>query len=359
MKMLRKTICAIAGAGVLLALTGCWDNRDINHRVLPVIMGVAVAGEGYKITLQIPESVQERTQFRTISATGNTVTKAVDTISLNMESSVDLLHLKVIVVDKSLAKRGVKDMISGFMRARDVSPKTLIVLCEEELDSFFEHVSSQKKPVGTMVLYDFFEKNAGWNPQIALTHTWEVYRSIHSYTKDVAIPIIKSGSQTMVEHRGSAILKNGKMVGQISPEETLLFNAFIGQSSQGKIEDMNHASVLIVGDSLKNKIGLANGKPVMNSRLKLRVVVSESKENPTPAMIRQELEQLLTSRFNHMFKLLQTSGADILGLGQSYRMKLTRDQLRNWRSDYYPKLQLDFQLVIDIRNEGYLRSLSD
>ncbi|PLR68598.1 hypothetical protein CYJ36_06390 [Bacillus sp. UMB0893] len=58
---------------------------------------------------------------------------------------------------------------------------------------------------------DFFEKNAGWDPRIDLTWVWQVYRSIHSYTRDVAIPMISLGETTLVKLR-SAVIKNGKLV---------------------------------------------------------------------------------------------------------------------------------------------------
>jgi Ger(x)C family germination protein len=337
-----------------LTLSACWDNRDINHRSLPVTMGVSYKDQIYKVFLEIPEPVENTTRIRIISGTGKTITQAVDSISMDMESSVDLLHLKLIVFEKKYAQQGVNDSISGFIRSRDISPKAIVVICDEDLDNFFPTIQKAMEPEGT-TLYDCFEKNAGWNPQVALTRIWQVYRSIHSYTRDVAIPILKSGNNTVIEHLGSAVIKNGKMVDQISSDETLLFNAFNGESTQGKIEVMDHASVLIVNNTMKTESKLMDNRPSLISKLNLKVSLLETRGNPSNELIKKELDALLTERFNRMLTKIQIKEADILGLGQFFRNKIPRDHLRHWRSEYLPNLKMDFQVHIVIQNEGNLK----
>ncbi|MCD9025281.1 Ger(x)C family spore germination C-terminal domain-containing protein [Cohnella silvisoli] len=321
-------------------------------------MGVSYQDQIYKVILLIPKPVAHTTRIRNISGTGKTITQAVDNISVDMESSVDLLHLKVIIFDKKYAQHGVTDSITGFMRARDISPKAIVVICDEDLDLFFPKVQKTMEPKGTP-LYDSFEKNAGWNPQVALTRVWQVYRSIHSFTHDVAIPIVKSGKSTVIEHIGSAMIKNGKMVDRISSDETLLFNAFNGESAQGKIEVLDHASVLIVNNTIKNRSKLTNNRPYLKSKIKLKVSLLETRGNPSNQVIKDELVKLLTKRFNRMLTKVQTREADILGLGQFFRNKIRRDQLQHWRTDYLPYLKMDFQMDIVIQNEGNLKMTKD
>ncbi|MEF3303171.1 Ger(x)C family spore germination protein [Paenibacillus sp. GYB003] len=358
MQTFKLAMRMLLAACVGLPVSGCWDNKDINHRALPVVMGISKADETFKVTLQIPEPAGTTTQTKIVTDTGSTITQAVDKISMNLESNVDLLHLKVVLFEKPYAQQGLNESISGFMRSRDISPKALVVICDEDLDTFFARVTRTKQPSGTP-LYDFFEKNAGWSPQIALTRIWQVYRSIHSFTRDVAIPIIRSGKSTQVEHIGTAVIKNGKMVERISPDDTLLFNAFQGQSTQGKIEVMDHASVLVVSNTIRHKSGLANGRPHVESVINLKVSVLETRETPSTASIQKDLETLLTGRFNRMFAKIQAAGADILGIGQLFRAELNREQLKRWRTDYYPDVNLDFRVQAVIQNQGHLKAPAD
>ncbi|WP_436374831.1 Ger(x)C family spore germination protein [Cytobacillus sp. BC1816] len=347
------TVCLLL---TVMILTGCWDIRDINHRTLPVVLGIStIEDDQYKVFLKIPEPVEGSMEVKIVSATGETISHAVDVISRNMETSVDLLHVKVIMIERKTAEEGMKDIIAGFMRSREVSSKALVTICDQNMDEFFSILSESKNLKGTN-MFDYFEKNAGWNPEIALTRIWEVYRSIHSYTRDVAIPLIVTGDTTTYEQVGSAVIKNGKMVEQISNDETLLFNAFNDESTHGQIEVLNHASVMIIGNSMNHHTELTDKQPVLQSRINLKVVVLETRGKTSSDMIKKELSHLLSSRFSSMLANLQESEADILGLGQLYRTKIDRNELKNWRSVYYPNLKSDIQFQIDIQNEGYLRT---
>lgn len=353
MRTIKYATIIIIISLLALTLSACWDNKDINHRVMPVVMGISMEGEKYKIFLQIPQPFQDTIKTKVVMGKGRTINQAVDKISTDMESSVDLLHLKVIVIDEELAQKGVKDLISGFMRSRDVSPKTMVAICDDNFDLFFSKMRQSGEPEGTSLL-DYFQKNAGWDPHIALTRTWQVYRSIHSYTRDVAIPMLRRGKSTLVEQVGTAVIKNGKMVEEIDSDETLLFNAFNGESTQGKIEVLNHGDVLILDNTLVHESKFINESAYLKSKLKLKVMVLETKGNPSTDLIKKELETLLTHRFNEMFTKLQKNEADILGLGQLFRNMIPRKELKHWRSKYYPELSLDFQVKVDIQNGGNL-----
>ncbi|CAG9621081.1 hypothetical protein BACCIP111883_01853 [Sutcliffiella rhizosphaerae] len=60
-----------------------------------------------------------------------------------------------------------------------------------------------------------------------------------------------------------------------------------------------------------------------------------------------------------MFSKLQESGADILGLGQYFRKRLSRQEWRKWRTDFYPILKYKQQVVVHIQNEGNLKMMEN
>jgi Spore germination B3/ GerAC like, C-terminal. len=135
----------------------------------------------------------------------------------------------------------------------------------------------------------------------------------------------------------------------------LMFNAFAGAGSQGKIEVMDHAAVLIVGDTLTHRASFEGNTPVLNSKLTLKVTIIETKGSPTATLIKQELEELWTYRYQQMFRKIQSVHADILGLGQLFRSKLSMDRLDRWRDEYYPRLKFNLKVKAVIQNEGLLK----
>ncbi|RJE86956.1 Ger(x)C family spore germination protein [Paenibacillus sp. 1011MAR3C5] len=344
----------IAGIGTQ---TGCWDNKDINHRSLPVVMGISKTEDLYTVVLQIPEPSQNSnmgTDFRFVQSTGSTINEIVDRIGANMETQMDLLHLKVILIEQGYAEEGINDAVSAFMRTNVISPRTMAVICDEPIEHFFSKIKRYSQNNGT-ILEDFFQFNAGWSPQVAQSRMWELFRSIHSYTHDEAIPIIKSGSGTVIETRGSGIIRNGKMVGRLSANETLLANIFNGLDVKGKIEVMNSATVQIVGNRIRNKSSMEDGIPVLRSSIHLKVTLLEMKGNPTKEQIKEQLQANLEERLNSVLRKMKADQADILGLGQLFRNKLTRDQLQAWRTDYLPHLKTDITFEVSIESEGDLK----
>jgi germination protein, Ger(x)C family len=335
-------------------LSGCWDNKDINHRALPIAMGISYQQGDYEVFLDIPKVSEKNEGIQVISAKGNTISSAIDHISMNLEDQVDLLHLKVIVVDKAFATRGLEEITSSIIRSRHVSPKTMFVICDEPLDRFFERINNPLNGDGNEI-YDFFQKNSGWNPEIAYTPVWKVFRSIHSYTNDVVLPIIQSGHSTTIQSVGSGILKNGRMVGRLNNEQTLLYNVFDGNSLQGKIEVMGKSTVQIVSSHIRNHSSFVNQKPELNSKLYLKVVIMDTVGSPSTASIETELQVLLQRVLDQIFIKIQRANADIFGIGQHFRDDLTRSELAQWRTQYFPqvKIKLDIQTVI--RNTGNLK----
>ncbi|GIO11883.1 hypothetical protein J19TS2_14380 [Cohnella xylanilytica] len=352
---MRQAVKWIVLFGILTASSGCWDNKDINHRSLPVVMGIGDAAGDYEVFLQIPEPVDSKMRVKIVSEKDKTITKAVDKISENLETQVDLLHLKLILIHSRCAERGLDNLFDFFMRVRDISPKALVVISDEELGSFFRNVQRSMKPTGTN-LNDFFEKNAGWNPQIALTRIWQVYRSVHSFTRDVAVPIVKSGKSTLIEHMGSGVIRNGKLVGRIDPDETLLFNTFTGQSGQGKIEVLNRSSVMIDQVRVHRRSGIIGGVPWMNVRMDITVNLLELRQGTTIEEVKKELAELLDRRFERMFARVQAERSDIFALGQHFRNLLPRDRLREWRDRDYPRLKVDFKTYVVIEDYGHVKA---
>ncbi|WP_241773259.1 Ger(x)C family spore germination C-terminal domain-containing protein [Bacillus sp. LL01] len=159
----------------------------------------------------------------------------------------------------------------------------------------------------------------------------------------------------MCEFVGGAVIKNGKMVGMIDSDETLLYNAFNNESNQGKIEVLNQGSVMILGNKMKHESKMINGKPHFHSEISLRVIVLETNGTPSREEIKEELTTLLLERYNKMFTKIQSSEADILGLGQFFRIKLSREELKKWRTNYYPELIYKQDIKINIQNEGNLK----
>lgn len=350
----RKWLPALLAGLLLLPLSGCWDNKDVNHRALPIVMGIGKAETGYHVYLQVPEVTKKGLVTRMVNGTGPTVSEVIDRLSNNLENEVDLLHLKLIMFDRSYAETGLKDSITAFVRARDISPKTMIAISRDPIGRFFEEYEMAVKR-NQMLLYDYFEKNADWNPEIAQTTVWQMFRSINSFTRDVAVPILGIGTSTPIDITGAAIIRNGRMVDRIAPSEALLVNIFNGRGAHGKIEVMNHATVLVLSNRMTHKSYIRGNRAVLNSTISIKVSLMETKGSPSADQIEQELEQVLEARFAKLLTKVKKQGADILGIGQLFRTKIPREKLAGWRDNYLPFMEVNVNVKATVQNEGNLK----
>lgn len=355
-KKIRKTCILMAMSLPFIFLSGCWDVKDINHRIMPVVLGITSEEENYKVILQVTEPVGDSLETEIIIGKGKTLNQVIDNISADMESSLDLLHVKVIIIDHRLAEEGLEDLISSFMRSREISSKSLITTTKVNLLELFNSMDYDSTPIKTM---DFFEKNAGWNPHIALTRIWHIYRSIHSLTQDTVIPIISPGDTTRIKQEGSLVIKKGIASGEITSDETLLYNALMENSAYGMIEVLDVASIMILGNSVFYTNEFTNGQANLTANLDLTVTVLETKGDTTKTEIQQQLQSLLQEKFKKMNSKLQSSGADALGTGRFFRNKLKYEELKNWRTAYFPNLNFTLNITIDIQNEGNLKTITN
>ena len=89
----------------ILFLNGCWDNQDIDKRVIPLVMGISIGDDGgYKVSLQIPTTKKEATQARVVTENGKTVPEVLDHIQMNSEDVVDYSRLGLLIIDDTVAK---------------------------------------------------------------------------------------------------------------------------------------------------------------------------------------------------------------------------------------------------------------
>ncbi|GGI18254.1 Ger(x)C family spore germination protein [Gottfriedia solisilvae] len=327
-------------------LCGCWDIKDINKRSLPLVMGISKeAEEEYKLTLQIPILENENQISKVVTGKGNTVASILGQIRTNSEDAVDYTQIRLIVIQSNLAhsEKEFKELIKFLMVSKEIPSRALVAITDESIEKVLANIND-KLGVQATSIYDFFNKGGGWAPEMFSIPIWEVYRSAFLFTKDIAIPVVRSGKDTVLVFEGSDILKKGNIIERISPHETQLINVFQNKNEKGKIESLGFASIMVTNSSIQNKTSMKNNKPVLSSDLKLKMYILEREEGITDNRIRRELEMLIEKRFYNILKKTQERNADIFGFGQQFQHMLSYNELKDWRNVYYPNLKVNFKV---------------
>ncbi|MGO4731383.1 Ger(x)C family spore germination protein [Paenibacillus sp. 2KB_22] len=335
---------------ISVMLAGCWDTRDINKQYLPVVMGIGKGNaEKYRIILQIPDA-SGKTQI--LDKQAQSISKAIDLIRTDAEKSIELVHLRLLLIDKKIAQQGIENLINFAVRANDISIKGLVAVVDGDFEKTMYH---QISPTPEISSYDYFSQDAGWTPNQSIVRIWEAFQSLNSYTEDMALPMLKNGERTLFTFKGTAIMRKDRIVGTLNTEETLLFNLFKGKYTGGTIEIAQNTSVLIDNAKIKHQATWSEQGPKLYTFIKLNVFITESPEGKSNATIEKELQEKLEEQFNKTATKIQSYESDILSVGMIYRPYLSEKQVKGWKTTWFPKLTQHINVKVNVLNEIYFK----
>lgn len=333
-------------------LTGCWDTKDINKRLMPVVMGICKEkNQDYRIILQIPSPQKKGSQY--MESSSATINNAVDNIRTKSEKSIDLLHIRLFLVCEKTAKEGIGDIIDYAVQANDISIKGLLAIVRGDFDDVIHHQINANPELSS---YDFFSEQAGWTPESTIVRLWEAYRNIKSNTQDMSIPILTKGTDTLYQFKGSAIMGGDKMVGELSTDEVLIYNVFQERYTGGTIEVAEHSSVKIKKATIKHALNWNASGPQIKSRIRLKVEILENKNEETEGQITKRLKETIEKRAQKIITDLKSDKADVLAIGQLFRKKMSEEQIKDWKKIWFEDLDYEISTEITILNSIYVKS---
>lgn len=334
-----------------LLLSGCWDTKDINKEYLPVVMGIGKGKtEKYRIIIQVPNA-SGRTQF--LEKEAKSIAKAIDLIQTDAEKNIHLVHLRLLLIEKEVAQQGIGNIVDFAVRANDISIKGMAAVVDGDFEKTLYHEISPTPEVSS---YDFFSEEAGWTPNQSILRIWEAYRSLNSYSEDMAIPMLKNGEHTLYVFKGTAVMKKDRMIGTLDQEETLLYNLFKGKYKGGTIELAKNTSVLIESAKIKHHRKWSSEGPSLTSDITLNVVIAESPEEVSNTRIEKEMEEQLNRKFNQTLTKIKSYRSDVLGVGLLFRPLLSESNIKEWKSRWFPVLKQRINVEVNVLNEIYFKN---
>jgi len=239
---------------VLLTLTGCWDRDEIEEEAFVVAIGLdeSESGNGLLVTYQIanPQAGipntggrKEKSSIITTFNVPNFLT-ARDLANAYIARKINFSHAKTIVMSEALAKKkeGYKYLTAGLRDSgirRDIK---LIVsrekasefihnnnpMLETRPHKFFDLIAGRWKETGLVpfsnmmkFIQKFEKKEDGF---LAIYASTNEYKENKEGNEDDYLPgqINRQGGANPAELIGSAVFKDGMMIGTLTGEETRL-----------------------------------------------------------------------------------------------------------------------------------------
>jgi len=354
--------------------TGCWNYREVDQ--FTIVAGVAVdKGEHskYRITVEVAQITggrEAKTNSKLISMEGDTIFDAVrNEISL-AGKRLYWSHAKVLIISKEIASEGIANIIDWYNRDAETRGDVHILVSMEETARQIFEASSQIEDIKSFEL-DNIIKNQVSLSKTPIIEIWDFSNLLSRKNLGAITPTVSIYKKNIVDCPlvyGTAIFKNGKMIGTIDGEETKSLLFVLNQIKGGVlINDEKQDEMLVTLEIFKSKtkiVPVVNGDNVeINITIKTITGIDEFNGNGNcldEELIRrleQKLEIALKNRIIKLVKKIQSDyEVDIFGFGA----KIHEDMPKEWSKledsweEEFKDLKINVNTKFNIKNSATL-----
>ncbi|HHV61795.1 MAG TPA: Ger(x)C family spore germination protein [Firmicutes bacterium] len=187
---------------LLVTLSGCWDVAEIDHRAFITSVGVDMAGDDKVEVIArspIPRSVAGGgtmgggggggPTFVLYSAKGSTVAQAMGALGEVTDKSIDLGHLREIIIGEELARRGVGQILDDIFRT-SLADATAIILVSKGKARDLMGISPPVEVFPVAYVERYLHKDGLDVATSARVEVWNAYSMAWTPSRELFLPRI-------------------------------------------------------------------------------------------------------------------------------------------------------------------------
>ena len=338
----------------MLAVTGCWDRREIKDLALVMASGIDRTENGQlRGTLQIavPAAISAGgggsgtsdgglgKSFVLVSESGRNIKDMIQRLQEKVPRELYFSHRAVFIVGEREAQIGISDILDQFARDPENRMRNLILVAKGEkaadvlaVSTVLEKIPGQeikqieKQETGTMItMLDFMMASSSEG----MVPVAPAIRTVEGGTN-------KQGQQKLML-AGTAVFKDLKLVGYLNNQETRGFLWMTGKMHKGFITAYipeGRGSVTLSLTSAKRDVKpiFDKGHIVFEVKLEGKGQIEENDTNlnlsdPKSMMIvKKALDRQVFKYVLRSFKMAQVYDADVFGFG----LEIDRHSPKRW-----------------------------
>lgn len=384
LKNLRPKIIIIVLLLMPVFTSGCWNNVDLNDRVFVVGAGLDKSSSGkidFSVQILKPSALGARKQggnvkvTETISSQGVTVFDAIRNMLTKGNKKLFYGHIQVIVIGEELARQGIADALDWFDRDTEADIRSLVLIARGTTARQILQAEGAVEDIPAVEIADTLE-NSEALPKIKQCQLNEIIKSVNSTGKNPAVAVVSISSKKQqlyvsdLNFTGAAVFKKDKLVGWLSPEETIGYLFTQNKIKSGIINIANPAdpqgkvAIEILHSQGKIDVRFRNGEPVLYVKIKENGNVGEQQGQGNLTSFKQvEKLEHETARVikNNVMKTIRHAQneyqADIFGFGNIVYKK----NLRYWKTvennwnEVFSNLAVEIEVESKIRRAGLIK----
>lgn len=371
MSLMRALLAALLSSAIV-ATSGCWDQIEINQ--LAIIIGLAVDADGVdrvavSAQVSVPSSSSGspqasdggggRPRYALTQGAGLTPFDALRALTLTLSRAPFLAHLRVVIVSRALAERGLAATLDYL--ERDPSPRGTVWLTVSEGTA--ADVLAAQATLGqssSQSLEDIL-RGQGTLGEVATVDIAKFVQLLSGDAKATYAPIVKTaprpGGGQVVRVEGTAIFIGDRLVGTLDEKATrgLLWLRGEIKGSRLAIVDQQGGTLVsmdVTGSSTRLKARFEAGRPRVDVAIMADATLSTYAGTETPdssetyVRLTRAAEETIRAEVAAALAGAQAARADVFGFADA----LHRADRHQWRklADHWPDAFAQMEVKVDV-----------
>jgi len=377
--MTKKIASSLLILLLLIPLSGCWDYRGLDE--LTIVTGVAIDKKPeediYQLTYEIVdliESIKEKGPNRKlIESEGKTIFEAVRNAKRRVSNKLYFGHSELIIICEEIARNEDLNVVLDFFTRDSECRETINVVVSQEKTAR-DIIASEGigHTVVTNEILEILEDDKKITSSILSVELYRLFNIMGAEGKELALPafhIVQNDGKPTAETNGTAVFKDNKLVGFLSPEESKYFLFIVNEieggiftvASSGQRPNIsfeiynNDTNLSFEYKDEKLKIKIKTTTVVFLGEFMRQFAPLDEKELNA---LEETAEKELEDKIRNVVKKLQTEfGSDIFGFGNMIYKKdfrLWRQLKDNW-DEHFKSLDLEVEADIRIMNTATIK----
>jgi len=354
----------------IFLLTGCGDYVEINDLAIITGMSLDYKDKMYDVTIQMVDSKspEETNKVITFNAQSESIEKAVDKLSDELNKKIFISHLKSLLISKNILKQDA-NFYDSFLRNPKSRLNFNIFVVDDEITGkdILEYQSSGENSAMYLESLLTFNKDTYSSASELVFHIF--LTDTYEKGKNVIYPVV---SFKDIEKKDKIIIKNLVTYNYKNDElkldeiESILYNMLVNKAG-GSLIDINCEDEIFALEMNSSKTKYKWEKNIFKIDISIDTYLSsyhckwDLSDKETEKKLRNLTEKQILEKINLLIKKAQENENDFIGLG-NHIYKYDYDYF-DFNKDIWDKkfknLNIKTNVDISINNTGELRKKSE
>lgn len=287
-----------------LLFTGCTENRHLKDLFIVEGLGIdyydnnlSVTLQGLKVNMSNASDTPQGNMVVNTSASGSTVSSAINNITKAVSKRAFFGHNKIIVLSKELAQSDMKNYIDYFLRSEDARADVAICVSKENAKFILESKENDANVPSENILF-LINKNEKTGQSILVNEN-EFLMLYEDKYSDVYLPVIeRKDDESTVKSSGIALFSDNRLAYITNDIETKGFVILNNKANDVLIqisdEKFGKIDVKLSNIKCKKSASIAENKAYFNVEINADIILGEIEKGTQNKLSKKDYKRLCT-----------------------------------------------------------------